>query len=166
VDQVEERALVHAAAADVEGRANALLHQLGDADRRGVGGFFSFLSFSSFLYGPMLLPNRALKPCMTEVTMELEGLRVAVDSFLDYLGVAPGIREDRLWATRHRVTVAIESGVRRGTGVSLAMAELAVGADLTEVAGFPVEEPLRLHEDLVARFGPTKEAVAALVPAQ
>jgi hypothetical protein len=40
VDQAEERALVSAVAADVEGRANILLHQLGDADRRGVGGFF------------------------------------------------------------------------------------------------------------------------------
>jgi hypothetical protein len=98
--------------------------------------------------------------------MELEGLHATVDSFLDYLGVAPGVREDQLWAARHRVTVAIKSVVHRGTGVSLAMTELAVGADLTEVAGFPVEEPLRLHEDLVARFGPAKEAVAALVPAQ
>jgi hypothetical protein len=46
------------------------------------------------------------------------------------------------------------------------MAELSVGADLTEVDGFPAEDPLRLHEDLVARYGLTKEAVAALVPAQ
>jgi hypothetical protein len=46
------------------------------------------------------------------------------------------------------------------------MAELAVGADLTKVGVFPAEEPLRLHEDLVARYGPAKEAVAALVPAQ
>jgi hypothetical protein len=46
------------------------------------------------------------------------------------------------------------------------MGELSVGADLTEVIGFPAEEPLRLHEDLVARYGPTKEAVAGLIPAQ
>jgi hypothetical protein len=45
------------------------------------------------------------------------------------------------------------------------MAELSVGADLTEVDGFPAEEPLRLHEDLVARYSLTKEAVATLVPA-
>jgi hypothetical protein len=31
-----------------------------------------------------------------EVTVELEGLRTVVDTFLDYLGVAPGTREDRL----------------------------------------------------------------------
>jgi hypothetical protein len=43
------------------------------------------------------------------------------------------------------------------------MAELSVGADLTEVDGFPVEEPLRLHEDLVACYGLAKEAVAALI---
>jgi hypothetical protein len=98
--------------------------------------------------------------------MELEGLRAMVDAFLDYLGVAPGTREDRLWAARHHVTAAIESGVRRRTGVSLAMVELVVGADLTEVDRFPTEEPLRLHEDLVARYGPAKEAVAALGPAQ
>jgi hypothetical protein len=89
-----------------------------------------------------------------------------VDAFLDYLGVAPGSREDRLWAARHRVTAAIESGVCRSTGVSLAMAELSVGANLTGVEGFPAEEPLCLHEDLVACYGPAKEAVAALVPAQ
>jgi hypothetical protein len=67
---------------------------------------------------------------------------------------------------RRRVTAAIESGVRHSAGVSLAMAELSVGADLTGVKGFPVEELLRLHEDLVACYGPAKEVVAALVPAQ
>jgi hypothetical protein len=46
------------------------------------------------------------------------------------------------------------------------MAELAVGGNLTEVDGFLAEEPLRLHEDLVARYSPAKEAVAALIPAQ
>jgi hypothetical protein len=46
------------------------------------------------------------------------------------------------------------------------MAELSVGANLTEVIGFPAEEPMRLHEDLVARYGPAKEAVATLVPVQ
>jgi hypothetical protein len=30
----------------------------------------------------------------------------------------------------------------------------------------PAEEPLRHHEDLVVRYGPAKEAVAALIPAQ
>jgi hypothetical protein len=103
---------------------------------------------------------------VSEVTMELEGLRTAVDAFLDHLGVTPGTREDRLWAACHRVTATIESGVRRSTGVSLAMVELSVGADLTEVNGFPAEEPLCLHEDMVARYGLVKEAVAALVPTQ
>jgi hypothetical protein len=103
---------------------------------------------------------------VSEVTIELEGLRNAVDAFLDYLGVTPGTREDRLWAAGRRVTAAIESGVRCSTGVSLAMAELLVGADLTEVDGFPALESLRLLEDLVDRYGLAKEAVATLVPAQ
>jgi hypothetical protein len=81
-------------------------------------------------------------------------------------GFALGTREDRLWATRRRVTTTIESGVRHNIGVSLAMAELLVGADLSQVDRFPAEEPLCLHEDLVARYGPAKEVVAALVPAQ
>jgi hypothetical protein len=46
------------------------------------------------------------------------------------------------------------------------MAELSVGTDLTGVDGFATEEPLRLHEDLVARYTLAKEAVASLVPAQ
>jgi hypothetical protein len=46
------------------------------------------------------------------------------------------------------------------------MAELSVGANLTGIEVFPTEEPLCLHEDLVARYGPAKEAVAALVPTQ
>jgi hypothetical protein len=100
------------------------------------------------------------------MTLELEGLRTTVDAFLDYLGVTPGTREDRLWATRRRVTATIESGVRHSTGVSLAMVELSVGADLTRVGGFPAEEPLCHHEDLVAHYGLTKEVVAALVPTQ
>jgi hypothetical protein len=45
VDQVEEWALIRAAAANVEGRANVLLHQLDDTDRRGVGGFFFLYVF-------------------------------------------------------------------------------------------------------------------------
>jgi hypothetical protein len=43
VQHAEELALIHAATTDVEERVNVLLHQLGDADRRGVGEFF-FLS--------------------------------------------------------------------------------------------------------------------------
>jgi hypothetical protein len=31
-----------------------------------------------------------------EVIVELEGLRTTVDTFLDYLGVDPGAREDRI----------------------------------------------------------------------
>jgi hypothetical protein len=81
------------------------------------------------------------------VTVELEGPRVVLDAFLDYLGVAPGPWEDRLWATHHRVTTAIESGVHRSTGVSLDMAKLSMGANLTGITGFPTEEPLRLHEE-------------------
>jgi hypothetical protein len=103
---------------------------------------------------------------VSEVTVELEGLHTAVDAFLDYQGVTLGTREDLLWTTRRRVTAAIESGIHRSTGVSLAMAKLSVGADLTEVNRFPTEEPLRLHEDLVAHYGLAKEAVVALVPAQ
>jgi hypothetical protein len=45
VDLAEERALIHAAATDVEGRANVLLHQPDNADHRGVGGFFFFSVF-------------------------------------------------------------------------------------------------------------------------
>jgi hypothetical protein len=45
------------------------------------------------------------------------------------------------------------------------MAEVSVEADLTRVSGFPTGEELRYHEDLVARYGPVGEAVAAHVPA-
>jgi hypothetical protein len=38
--------------------------------------------------------------------------------------------------------------------------------DLTGIEGFPVEEPLHLHKNLVARYSPAKEAVAALILAQ
>jgi hypothetical protein len=47
MELVEEQALVRVAAADVEGRKNVLLRQLGDADHRGVGEFSS-LRYSSF----------------------------------------------------------------------------------------------------------------------
>jgi hypothetical protein len=97
--------------------------------------------------------------------MELEYLRVAVDTFLDFLGVAPDAREERLWNARHRILDAIESSVRHGTGVALAMAEVSVEADLTRVNGFLAGEELRYHEDLIACYGPTREAVSAHVPA-
>jgi 2-methylaconitate cis-trans-isomerase PrpF len=97
--------------------------------------------------------------------MELERLRVVANAFLDFLGVAPGAREERIWNASRRVLDAIESGVRRGTRVALAMAEVSVEADLTGVNGFPARDELRHHEDLVARYGPAREAVAAHVPA-
>jgi hypothetical protein len=97
--------------------------------------------------------------------VELERLYAATYTFLDLLGVAPGAREERLWNACRRVLDAIESGVRRGTGVALAMAEVSVEADLTGVSGFPAREELRYHEDLVARYGPAREEVAAHVPA-
>jgi hypothetical protein len=62
----------------------------------------------------------------------------------------------------HRVLNAIESGVRRGTGVALAMAGVSVEADLTGVSGFPAGEELHHHEDLVVRYGPAREAVAPM----
>jgi hypothetical protein len=98
------------------------------------------------------------------VTTELEHLRAVVDAFLNFLGVAPGAREKRLWDTRRHVLDAINSGIRRGAGVALAMVEVSVEADLTEVSGFPTEEELRYHEDLVACYGLAREAVAAHVP--
>jgi hypothetical protein len=45
------------------------------------------------------------------------------------------------------------------------MVEVSVEADLTGVSGFPVGEELCYHEDLVARYGLAREAVAAHVPA-
>jgi hypothetical protein len=48
VEEAEERALIRAATADIEGRVNVLLRQLGDADRRGIGEFSSLLSSSFF----------------------------------------------------------------------------------------------------------------------
>jgi hypothetical protein len=126
----------------------------------------SFLSFcfSSFFVHITLL-NRERNHVLG-VSVELEGLCTTVDAFLDYLAVALGTREDQLWVACHRVIAAIESGVRRSTGLSLAMAELLVGVDLTEVDVFPAEEPQRVHEDLVACYGLAKEAVVALIPAQ
>jgi hypothetical protein len=49
VDRTEEQALVRAAKSDVEGRANVVLHQLEDANHRGVSKFSSLL-FSSLLH--------------------------------------------------------------------------------------------------------------------
>jgi hypothetical protein len=40
-----------------------------------------------------------------------------------------------------------------------------VEANLTGVSGFPAGVELRYHENLVARFGLAREAVAAYVPA-
>jgi hypothetical protein len=161
VEQAEEHALVRAAVADVEGRANVLLRQLEDADHRGVGKSPPFCFLPSFFF---VFFSSWMESHVSEVTMELEGLRTVEDIFLNYPRVVLGRREDRLWAVRRRVTIAIESSVRHSTGVSLAMAELSVGPDLTGVEGFPTEEPLRHHKDLVARYGMAKEVVATLVP--
>jgi hypothetical protein len=100
----------------------------------------------------------------SEVTTELERLCAAVDAFLDFMGVAPGAQEERLWNACRRVLDTIKSGARHGARVALAMAEVTVDADLTGVDGFPAGEELHRHEDLVARYGPTREAVAAHVP--
>jgi hypothetical protein len=73
----------------------------------------------------------------SEAMAELEHLHAVADSFLDFLGVTPGAREERLWNACRCVLNAIESGVHRGTGVALAMTEASVEADLTGVNGFP-----------------------------
>jgi hypothetical protein len=65
----------------------------------------------------------------------------------------------RLWNTHRRVPNAIKSSVHHGARVALAMAEVSLEVDLTGVEGFPVGEELERHEDLVARYGPTREAV-------
>jgi hypothetical protein len=44
------------------------------------------------------------------------------------------------------------------------MVKVSVEANLTGVDGFPAGEKLHRHEDLVARYGPAREAVAAHVP--
>jgi hypothetical protein len=44
------------------------------------------------------------------------------------------------------------------------MAEVLVEVALTGVSGFPAGEELCHHEDLVARYGLAREAVAAHVP--
>jgi hypothetical protein len=44
------------------------------------------------------------------------------------------------------------------------MVEVTVEADLTGVDGFPAGEELHCHEDLVARYGPAREAVATHIP--
>jgi hypothetical protein len=100
----------------------------------------------------------------SEATIELECLRAVVDAFLDFMGVAPGVREERQAYVRRHVLDAIENGVRRGAGVALAMAEVTVEADLTRVDSFLAGEELRHHEDLVERYGPAREAVATHVP--
>lgn len=158
----EEQALAHAAAADVEERADALLRHLEDADRHGIGTLMSFTSFLCLSYSHLDKGGLFTPAVMTE----LEHLRAAVDSFANFLRVAAGTREERLMNARRRVLEAIESGVRRGTGVALAMAELATDEDLTGLNGLPEGAQLRYHEDLVAHYGPAREAVAALVPPQ
>jgi hypothetical protein len=100
-----------------------------------------------------------------EATMELERLYMAVDAFLDFVGVVPGAREEHLSNMHRYVLDAIESGVRCGARVALAMAAVSVEADLIGVDGFPAGEELHRHEDLVAHYGPAREAVAAHVPA-
>jgi hypothetical protein len=97
--------------------------------------------------------------------MELERLHAAMDAFLDFMGVALGTREERLLNARQHVLDAIESGVRHGAGLALAMAEATVEVDLTRVDGFLMGEDLRHHEDLVMRYGLVREAVVAHVPA-
>jgi hypothetical protein len=58
VEQAEEQAFVHVAAADVAGRANILLRQLGDTDHRGVGKICSLLSSSFSVHNSVLFSNR------------------------------------------------------------------------------------------------------------
>jgi hypothetical protein len=73
----------------------------------------------------------------SEVTSELEHLHMAMDAFLDFLGVASGAREAHLWNTCRHVLGTIKSGIRHGVRVALAMVEVLVEADLTGVSGFP-----------------------------
>jgi hypothetical protein len=121
------------------------------------------LFFLLFLVSFVLSSDRN-RVFSSEAMVELERLRVVADTFLNFLGVAPGAQEECLWNARCRVLYAIESGVHHGAGVALAMAEVLVEVDLTGVRSFPIGEELRYHKDMVARYGPAREAVAAHVP--
>jgi hypothetical protein len=98
----------------------------------------------------------------SEVAIELERLCATMDALLNFLGVTPGAQEVLLWDACHHVLDAIDSGVYRGARVALAMVEVSVVVNLTGVSGFPMGEELCYHEDLVARYGPTREVVARL----
>jgi hypothetical protein len=115
--------------------------------------FLLFLVFCAFIWG-----------FSSEAMAELERLRAVMYAFLNFLGVTPGAQEKRLWDMCRHVLDAIDSGVRRGARVAQAMVEVSVEVDLIEVSGFPTGEELRYHEDLVACYGPAREAVAAQVP--
>jgi hypothetical protein len=119
--------------------------------------FLVFIIFLLSFDGTEVFPS--------EATTKLERLHAAVDAFLDFLGVAPGPQEERIWNARRRVLDAIKSGVRRGTRVALAIAEVSVEVNLTGVDGFPAGEELHRHEGLEACYGLAREAVAAHVPA-
>jgi hypothetical protein len=118
VKEVEERALAGGVAADVKERVGALIKQLEDVDRHGIHTF----SILSLIFGFFVFSSDGVFP--SEAMTELEHLHVAVDSFLNFLGVALGAREERLWNARCHVLDAIESDVRRGARVALAMAEV------------------------------------------
>jgi hypothetical protein len=55
VERMEEQELIHAATADVEGRANVLIRQLEDADHHGIDKSLPFCFLPFFLYISFLI---------------------------------------------------------------------------------------------------------------
>jgi hypothetical protein len=99
--------------------------------------FIRSLFFFLFLVSFVLLSDRnGVFP--SEAMTELERLRAATDAFLNFLGVALGAQEERLWDVRRHVLDTIDSSIRRGTGVAFAMAKVSMEVDLTGVNGFPM----------------------------
>jgi hypothetical protein len=92
VKEAEERELAGTAAMDIKERVDALIKQLEDVDRHGVRTFSILLLF---LVSFVLSSDRN-GVLSSEATVELEHLRAAVDTFLDFLGVKPGAREECL----------------------------------------------------------------------
>jgi hypothetical protein len=88
VKEAEERALVDAVAMDVEERAAS------SSSRTPIA--MAFICILPLVFSFFVLLSYRNGVFSLEATTELERLRAAVDAFLDFMGVAPGAREEHL----------------------------------------------------------------------
>ena len=99
--------------------------------------------------------------------MQLESLQSAVNAAVDIVNARGSLIDVRLQDIPARIQEIALHGVRHGAVVALTAVQVQTGHDLhTMEVGFPTDDGLEGHEDLIEDFTTAAEAIVDSTPTQ